>query len=184
MTQSRGRQTVIGSRKVDVSALTVTNRRLVCAVLVAVTWPGLARAEIINPGIMISGYLFSAWGIPACLLLGWPAVHVATGRTWARSFWPTLVVKTPTALLGPVLLFLTGGFVLSFAPLALAANVTTSAAMYTLLDVTALRIGLKTRPSRLAAVALFVANLALLASAMIAFAMVERELLVRIRSAG
>lgn len=155
-----------------------------CAVLAAIAWPDLARTEIINPGIMVSGYLFSAWGIPACLLLGWPAVHVATGRTWTRSFWPTLVVKTPAALLGPVLLFLTGGFVLSFAPIALAANVAASTAIYTLLDVTALRVGLKTRPSRRAVVALFVANLVLLAAAMIAFATVEHELLVRIRSAG
>jgi hypothetical protein len=38
------------------------------------TVPSLARAEIINPGAMLAGYLFSTWGVAAMLVFGWRAL--------------------------------------------------------------------------------------------------------------
>ncbi len=153
-----------------------------CAAL-ALAVPVLARAEVVNPGVIIGGYLLSPWGIAAALILGWPAVQLATGRPWRRSVWLTLAVKAPSALVGPFLLLLTGGLVVSFAPLALAANVVVATALYALLDLTALRVALKARPTRRAVVALFAANLVLVAAAMIVFVTVDRDLWLRIRSA-
>jgi hypothetical protein len=150
------------------------------ASLAAVALP--ARAEIVNPGVMVGGYLFTPWGIAASVLLGWPAVRFVTGRSWAQSVRPTLVVKAPSALLGPFLLWLTGGFILSFAPFALAANVVASTALYALLDLGALYLGLKTKPTLRGATVLFAANLVLIAAAMILFVTVDRDKWLRIRS--
>lgn len=152
-----------------------------CTTLILVA-PMLVRAEVVNPGGMVGSYLFSTWGIAGALVLAWPAVRFATGRSWARSVWPTFVVKAPSTLLGPFLLFLTGGFVVSFAPVGLAANVVTSTALYALLDLAALRVALKTKPTRRAAFALFAANLVLVAGAMIVFVTADRDLWLRIRS--
>lgn len=130
----------------------------------------------------MAGYLFSVWGVAGALVLGWPATRLATGRSWGRALLPALAVKLPSALVGPFLLFLSGGFVLSFAAIGLAANVVASSAMYTLVDLAALRIFLRRAPTRAVVCAFFVANLVLLAAAMTWFVLKEPALLARIRA--
>jgi hypothetical protein len=151
--------------------------------LMVLALPTVVRAEIINPGAMVGEYLFSPWGIVATLVSGWPALHAATGRPWRQSVWRGVALKLPTALIGPFLLWVTGGFVISFEPLGLAANVVASSAMYALLDLAALRVFLKTKPTRRAFAALMAANLVVLAVAMILFVTLDRELWMRARSA-
>jgi len=152
------------------------------AALTVLTVPSVARADVINPGAMVAEHLFSIWGVAGAFVLGWPAVHIATGRSWARSILATLVAKLPSALAGPVLLFITGGFVISFTPLGLAGNVTASAAMYALVDLAALRLFFKSKPTARGFAALFVTNLVLVATAMLWFVTMERELWLRIRA--
>jgi hypothetical protein len=90
-------------------------------------------------------------------------------------------VKLPTLLMGPVLLFLTGGFVISFSPVGLVSNALASSTMYAAIDLLALRAFLKVRPTRRAVVAVLVAEVVLFAAAIAWMVTGDREFWLKVR---